>query len=1006
MSKNLRIKTLLQMLCCLAAVAFNITLARASTNIFNFDSDPSGILTIRRASDGGVPFEMPGQWFGTNGSTLELGVSDQSTNGYLAITQTTPDLSAHGMRSTIVFDDFDNGLIVAGFNFSCDVRIGAGNATPADGFSLNFARDTDPAIFTDTFGAGPDNNPPSGQEEGTTTGLVISFDSYQNSSSDTIGLTIKVDNNVITNFPMPVLNGGCTNANSLQTGPATTLVSDLCWQPLNILLQTNGLLNVRYKNVTLLTNFPTQFAPSPGRLIFAGRTGASYQEQDVDNIRIITFASAAPVVAPSTANANGFRFNIIDSGFATPDTNTITMTLDGVTVTPTAITQSGFPGGGNGVTTVGYQNTSLLLAAGSTHTNTVHFTGSTFSGAVDATNVFTVPAYTILSASQKAPGVVNTNLSGFAGRIHQLPVPRFPSPANLAGIERQLADQFIDTNTSLPYVSIASVTNFTSEMINWNQDQAFGGIAGFFNYAATPPMDTPDDPIPGIDPNTGLTDNIAAEILTILDLPAGAYQLGVNHDDGFKLSVGSEPRDVLKATVLSTSAAAGDTSPINIVVTNAGKYPFRLVWGENTGGAQLELYLIDFATGQKILINNRLNPVQIDSYSDTSALTQPYVKWVSPGPGEAGDPRLIIAKLVDGTAGTIIPGSVSLKVNGNGTALVSKSGGETTATLATSTIPPGTNVTATLVYSTSTGGPITNTWTFAVSYFGQVLLNIPLNEGSDTNIFDTIWGLMGSFTTNNPVWTRDTPSRASSDFAVQFTGAAGRKALMVDTNHVISLGPDSSGANGDYTLQAWVKLPVGFEPASRMIIFSYEGIPGFAFSINTGRTLHTTTFGLNDVTSTTVVPNDGEWHQVAVVHQNGVSMKFYLDGVLNSETPYTRGPGTRTSFTVSIGGAVGSQNNIFTGTLDRIRFTRGALDPSQMDIPIPVALAAQRNGSTITLSWPTSGGNLIPQSANAISSSGTVWTDVPGTPVINGSTVSLDVTAGTGTKFYRLRPAP
>jgi hypothetical protein len=1007
MNKKSRIESILQIACCLLAAALNTGPARAGTNVFNFDSDPSGILTIRSGSDGGVPSDLPGHWFDSGGSTLETGVADPSTNGYLAITQTTPDLAGHGMRSTIVFDDFDNGLVVAGFSFSCDVRIGAGNSTPADGFSINFARDTDPAIFSDSFGSGPGNNPSNAQEEGTVSGLVVSFDAFQNgTAADVIGLTIKVDNNVLTNIALPTLNGGCSNATSLQTGPVTTLVSDLCWQPLNVVLQTNGLLSVSYKNVTLLTNFATQYTPSPGRLIFAGRTGASYQEQDVDNIRIVTFASAGPVVGPSTGNANGFRVNIIDSGFATPDTNTITLNLDGATVIPTAITQTGSPGGGNGVTTVGYQNTSLLLAAGTSHTNTVHFTGSTFNGAVDVTNVFTVSPYTILSAAQKAPGAVNTNLSGFAGRVHQLPVARFPSPVSLAGIERQLADQFIDPATSQPYVSTAAVTNFTDEVINWNQDQPIGGTAGFFNSNAASPMDTPDDPIPGIDPNIGSTDYIAAEILTVLDLPAGAYQLGVNHDDGFKLSAGAEPRDVFKATVLSTSSGAGDTSPMNIVVTNAGYYPIRLAWGENTAAAQLEFYLIDFATGQKILINNRVNPVKIASYSDTAALTQPYVKWVAPGPGEAGDPRLVIAKLVDGTDGSVVPGSVSLKINGSGTASVTKSAGETTATLTTATVPAGSTATVTLVYNTTAGGPFTNSWSFVISYFGQVLFNLPLNEGGGTNITDTVWGLAGSFTTNNPAWTNDTPTRASSDYAVRFTGAAGRKALMVDTNHVITLGPDNSGANGDYTLQAWVKLPVGFEPAARMILYSYEGVPGFVFSINTGRTLHTTTFGLNDVNSSTVVPNDGEWHHVAVVHLNGVSMKFYLDGVLGSEVAYNRGPGSRTSFTFSVGGTVGNQNNIFTGTLDRIRVTKGALDVTQMDYPIGVALAANRNGNTITLSWPTWGGTLVPQSADSISSSGTVWTDVPGTPVTNGTTVSLDVTVGAGSKYYRLRPGP
>jgi hypothetical protein len=325
--------------------------------------------------------------------------------------------------------------------------------------------------------------------------------------------------------------------------------------------------------------------------------------------------------------------------------------------------------------------------------------------------------------------------------------------------------------------------------------------------------------------------------------------------------------------------------------------------------------------------------------------------------------------------------------------------------LTNAVFPSGTNAAATLVYSTTTGGPFTNSWNFRIAYFGQVLLSIPFKEGAGTNVSDVVWGISGSFITNNPFWTNDTPSRALDDFAVRFAPA--RKAVLLDSNRFISLGPDSSGTEGDYTLQAWVKLPTGFEPTARMIVFSYEGSPGIVLSINTGRTLHTTTFGLNDVNSTvTVVPNDNEWHHVAVVHVNGIGMRFYLDGVLGEEVAYVRGPGSRVNFTVGIGGAAGNLNNPFTGTMDRLRMTKGALAPNQFDYPIGVGLSAVRSGNTLTLSWPTSGGNLVPQSADVLLSVGTVWTDVPGTPTVTGSTVSLDTTVAAGPKFYRLRPGP
>jgi len=722
----------------LAAVLLLGLSAEASTHSFKFDgpTDPTtdGTLAVFRAGDNIDLSALAGVWIATNGSTLESGVANQSTNGYLAITQTTPLLSAHGMRSGIIFDDFDAGLVVAGFTFTCDVRIGAGSDSPADGFSLNFVRANDPVILNNdgsgfachAAGCGTEQNLP---EEGTTTGLSVCFDAWDSGAPDVIGLTIRVDNIIITNVALPTLNGACADATSLQTGPNGGGLAGLCWQPLYVELTSSGLLNVSYKGNPYLTNFVVNFAPSAGRLVFAGRTGGAWQEQDVDNITIVTVPSATPVVAqPFVANANGFRLTITDSGASSVDTNSLTIQLDGVSVTPSLITKDGT------LTTVAYQNTALLLASGSSHTGSVHFTGSGFAGSVDVTNNFVIPAYLVLSSAQKAPGAVNTSLSGFTGRIHQLPVARFPDEGSLISVERQLADGFIDPNTGLPYGSNAGVSNFTDEVINWNQNSPNGADVGFFRANATPPADWPDEPIPGTDSSVSDPDHLAAEFLTILDLPVGSYQLGVNHDDGFKLTAGAEPRDVFNASLLATDRSATDTPGITIVITNAGKYPLRLVYGENTGGAQLEFYLVDFLTGTKVLINNRTNPVQITTYRDTAALTQPFVRWVSPAPGETGvNPDTgIIVKLDNGTAGTITDGSISIQLNGSGTATHTRSGGEVVATLASAgRLSSGSSNSVTLIYSTSLGGPFTNTWQFVVAPY-QILpvsLRTPLGSG-------------------------------------------------------------------------------------------------------------------------------------------------------------------------------------------------------------------------------------------------------------------------------------
>ncbi len=183
-----------------------------------------------------------------------------------------------------------------------------------------------------------------------------------------------------------------------------------------------------------------------------------------------------------------------------------------------------------------------------------------------------------------------------------------------------------------------------------------------------------------------------------------------------------------------------------------------------------------------------------------------------------------------------------------------------------------------------------------------------------------------------PVWTNGVTGNPS-DYALYFDG--GRRALFVDSpsSPAITLGPDTTGTNGDYTVQAWVKLPLGFEPTTRMIMFQYQANPSFAFSINTGRRLHTTTLGKDDVVSGAQVPNDNQWHHVAAVHQNGVEMRFYVDGILLSRMPYIRGPGLQTTYNLTAGGAASLTANPFVGTLDRISLTKGALTPTQFDIP-------------------------------------------------------------------------
>ncbi|MGI8965317.1 MAG: hypothetical protein ACR2H1_04420, partial [Limisphaerales bacterium] len=115
----------------------------------------------------------------------------------------------------------------------------------------------------------------------------------------------------------------------------------------------------------------------------------------------------------------------------------------------------------------------------------------------------------------------------------------------------------------------------------------------------------------------------------------------------------------------------------------------------------------------------------------------------------------------------------------------------------------------------------------------------------------------------------------------------------------------------------------------------------------------------------------------------------------------------------SIGAREGSASSGYTlpfsGLVDDVRIYNRALNPADVQTLFAQAdaiiLSIQRNGNTVTLSWPVTATTFVPQSADVLLSSGTVWTDVPGTPIVNGSTVSITLNIDAAMKFYRLRSA-
>ena len=218
------------------------------------------------------------------------------------------------------------------------------------------------------------------------------------------------------------------------------------------------------------------------------------------------------------------------------------------------------------------------------------------------------------------------------------------------------------------------------------------------------------------------------------------------------------------------------------------------------------------------------------------------------------------------------------------------------------------------------------------------LVSFEFNEGSGNTITDTINSLTGSpgAPANPPTFQADSPSAQPGDSSIHFE--AGQYMIVNDPDTRVRF--DTNDAS--FTLQAWVKCAT---PAGRQVFF-YSNGPGGAvsFSVNNNRTVFVTTLGIADVPSQAAIPDDGDWHHIAVVHEPGLELRFYVDGVLGDTVPYDRGVNfSRTQRLFSIGAEWNGALQ-YIGSVDRLKISSGMLLPSQLDSQkIPPAGAAALN---------------------------------------------------------------
>ncbi len=439
-----------------------------------------------------------------------------------------------------------------------------------------------------------------------------------------------------------------------------------------------------------------------------------------------------PRLASFSSDFNGWNVALEEIGVGI-NQDSISVTMDGESISP-SITRKGFkvlidhafgffPRPGQVFTVVVSYNDTATPAA--SHSESVEIKAPSNFG--------------FLSADFKVDDA-DTSKPGFVARVSQISdvqveiANAFQHGNTGDGAEKQLRGEFLDPDGN-PWLNEAGdfdattfeITPTNLELINL--DQAEGSMGNFNDSTGFP-----DGPIPGIPGFNDSTDGIAAEFLAYVELKAGFNTMGVNSDDGFRVTSGPSPVDKFGTLlgVFEGGRGAADTT-FNFVVEEAGVYPMRLLWYEGRGGANCEWFSV--VDGEKILVNDTSNANGNKAYRETKGGQATYASKVSPSPGanNVAPDALIEVELTDGTD-AVDKGTVSMTLNGaTVNASVEKSGGITTVSFRPEGfMAPGSTQNASLSYN-----GITRNWSFSVmDYRGPTLDSVGEYPGLITGAAD------------------------------------------------------------------------------------------------------------------------------------------------------------------------------------------------------------------------------------------------------------------------------
>lgn len=753
-----------------------------------------------------------------------------------------------------------------------------------------------------------------------------------------------------------------------------------------------------------------------------------------------------PPVISDIRPASGTKQHLADLGLSfaagsgtaagIPEAN-ITLSLNGTNVPASQL----FISGTAQARTVAFSN----LVAGVNYTGTITVRDA---GGREATQTFTFDTLDPISlpASFAYPtSAAVASSSGMKVRIVQATSsPTLPNTSDRA--EQQLAGTLIDPLTGEPFLNeaIPSTDNpdgaYNMEFLNLSVESGLALERGNFRDP-----EFPDQPFPGLAHNN----NIAVEVLAYLELQPGRYYMGVNSDDGFVVYAGPNARDLFAMDLGRYDGGRGSADSIfQFLVTEAGLYPFRLVYYQGDGGGNLEWFTMNPLTGEKILINDPVNPNAVNAYRQINVPERPFISALAPARNQINTPissNIVIT--VEEPGATVQQNSVQLRVNGQTVAApqITKAGSTTTITYdPAQDLPSDTVIPVELTFTDSASNQRTVNYSFTTEFVppvvdGANIVWVSFHPGDDEPS-----GGAAAFTNAAPDKGYTELLRAAGHTVTRYvtTGAPDTAYLQTFDLVIISRSNPSGNFQSADSTTAWHSLtnPVihlgGYTlRANRLGLYAGDGIPdtgtapvvlnvkdpnhpifagidltGNSNTVNAFATLVPGQRGIS-VNNSPIIPGGTVLASVATPGDpalNGTIISEFPAGTTMGNTAQNVSAGHQLVFlTGSREAGTGSSAEMagmydLTGDgaqmfLNAIAYMTGQTPPTPTDVSISATRA--ENGDLV-ISWPADATGYVLQGTDSLGTPN--WQPVGGTPASNGGQLSQAVPTSGSMRFFRL----